>query len=178
MRSLSSIYSVTLLTLLTHIQLNLLGRFTYVWSVSVLNRSEPTIRLQHGDDAVDGGYIDPQTERMFLSASWWLLHRGWKVCSERVQAAVKEVVGDIPLKRIISYGEAEEIMRKLRRHVEYGSDGYTPTNYQSWMLPETEEDIREYLRETGFPDEMPAPAGQSTVSLKQLIDETKDYIDR
>lgn len=92
-RSLTSIYSLTLLTLLTHIQLNLLGRFTYVWSVSVLNQSEPTIRLQRADEEPEGGFLDPQTERMFLSASWWLLHRGWRACAERVKKAVDEVVG-------------------------------------------------------------------------------------
>lgn len=91
-RSFTSIYSLTLLTLLTHLQLNLLGRFTYVWSVSVLNRSEPTIRLQHADEEPEGGFLDPQTERMFLSASWWLLHRGWRLCAKRVEEAVEDVV--------------------------------------------------------------------------------------
>ena len=88
----ASIYSVTFLTLLTHVQLNLLGRFTYVWSVSVLNKSEPTIRLQYGDEQADNGLLDPKTERMFLSVSWWLLHRGWRKCVERVQEAVKEEI--------------------------------------------------------------------------------------
>ena len=91
-RTFTSIYSVTLLTLLTHIQLNLLGRFTYIWSVSVLNKSEPTIRLQQEGEEPDVGFLDPQIERMFLSASWWLLHRGWKQCAERVQKAVDQVV--------------------------------------------------------------------------------------
>lgn len=92
-RTLTAIYSVTLLTLLIHIQLNLLGRFTYVWSVSMLNRSEPTIRLQHADEEPEGGFVDPETERIFLSASWWLLHRGWRMCAERVKQAVEDVVG-------------------------------------------------------------------------------------
>lgn len=80
------------MTLLTHIQLNLLGRFTYIWSVSVLNKSEPTIRLQQEGAEPDVGFLDPQIERMFLSVSWWLLHRGWKGCAERVQEAVDEIV--------------------------------------------------------------------------------------
>jgi peroxin-3 len=73
-------------------QLNLLGRFTYVWSVSVLNKSEPTIRLQQEGEEPDVGFLDPQTERVFLSASWWLLHRGWKGLSDRIQEAVDEIV--------------------------------------------------------------------------------------
>lgn len=82
------------MTLLTHIQLNLLGRFTYIWSVSVLNKSEPTIRLQQEGAEPDVGFLDPQIERMFLSASWWLLHRGWKACAKRVQEAVDEIISE------------------------------------------------------------------------------------
>jgi peroxin-3 len=93
-RTLTCIYSVTLLTLLTHIQVNLLGRFTYIWSVSTLDRSESSIRFQqernHGEP--DLGFLDPQTERMFLSASWWLVHHGWRGIAEKVQEAVEEIV--------------------------------------------------------------------------------------
>lgn len=92
MRTFTSIYSITLLTLLSHIQLNLLGRFTYLWSVSVLNKEEPTIRLQQEGDRADAGYLDPQVEHMFLSMSWWLLHRGWRECAKQVQEAVDEIV--------------------------------------------------------------------------------------
>lgn len=80
--------------MLTHIQLNLLGRFTYIWSVSVLNKSEPTIRLQQEGAEPDVGFLDPNIERMFLSASWWLLHRGWKAIAERVSEAVNEIVSE------------------------------------------------------------------------------------
>lgn len=145
-------YSITLLTLLTHVQLNLLGRFTYVWSVSVLNKSEPTIRLQHEDDPNSGnGFLDPMTERMFLSTSWWLLHRGWRKCAERVKEAVDQVVGKyvdspiiemgfifgthihfvfcffrVPLKSILTYQGTEELVNKLRKAIEYEEDGQTP----------------------------------------------------
>lgn len=122
-RSLTSIYSVTLLTLLTHIQLNLLGRFTYVWSVSVLNKSEPTIRLQQEGEEPDVGFLDPQVERMFLSASWWILHRGWKACTKRVQEAVDEIVASIPLKSSLDYHDAEVLLHKLRQRIEYDDVG-------------------------------------------------------
>ncbi|KAI8146360.1 Peroxin-3 [Fennellomyces sp. T-0311] len=176
-RTFTSIYSVTLLTLLTHIQLNLLGRFTYVWSVSVLNRPEPTIRLQHDNEEPEGGFLDPQTERMFLSASWWLLHRGWRKCAERVKEAVDEVIGDVPLKRIFKYNDAEEIVNKLRRRIEYEKDGTTPISYRSWMLPDTEEEANEFLVQAGFEEGFPKSVDPSSISLKRLLDETKDYID-
>ncbi|KAI7883048.1 Peroxin-3 [Lichtheimia hyalospora FSU 10163] len=174
-RSFTSIYSLTLLTLLTHLQLNLLGRFTYVWSVSVLNRSEPTIRLQHADEEPEGGFLDPQTERMFLSASWWLLHRGWRLCSKRVQEAVEDVIGSLPLKRILTHEDAENLISKLRRRVEYERDGITPVSCRSWMLPETDEEIQEFLLQAGFAEKY--PENEATIQLKKLLDETKDYID-
>ncbi|KAI9470747.1 MAG: Peroxin-3 [Benjaminiella poitrasii] len=174
-RSLTSIYSVTLLTLLTHIQLNLLGRFTYIWSVSVLNKSEPTIRLQQEGEEPDVGFLDPQIERMFLSASWWLLHRGWKVCAKRIEEAVNDVISSIPLKSTLNYREAEELMNKLRKRIEYDEDD-KPISYRSWMLPDTEEEELECIRGAGFNEEYPKEDA-STISLRKLLDETKDFID-
>ena len=101
---------MTLLTLQTHIQLNLLGRSTYVASVisstplgSSLESSQ-TIEVQQDDDDLENGEganervsrageISPETERMYLTFSWWLLHEGWKQVAERVQDAVEEVIG-------------------------------------------------------------------------------------
>ncbi|KAI8341559.1 Peroxin-3 [Blakeslea trispora] len=173
-RSLTSIYSITLLTLLTHVQLNLLGRFTYIWSVSVLNKSEPTIRLQQEEEEPDVGFLDPEIERMFLSASWWLLHRGWKGLAERVQKAVDEHVASIPLKSTLDYQEAVSLLDKLRHTIEYGSDG-KPISYRSWMLPDTEEEELEFIQGAGF--EGFPKSSTSTISLRKLLDETKDFID-
>ena len=39
------------------------------------------------------GEISKETERMYLTFSWWLLHEGWKEVAGRVRAAVEEVVG-------------------------------------------------------------------------------------
>jgi peroxin-3 len=39
----------------------------------------------------DSGALEPDTERKFLTLSWWLLHVGWKDIRERVRRAVEEV---------------------------------------------------------------------------------------
>ncbi|KAF7722526.1 peroxin [Apophysomyces ossiformis] len=176
-RTLTSIYCVTLLTLLTHVQLNLLGRFTYVWSVAVLNRSEPTIRLQHADDQPDAGFLDPATERMFLSTTWWLLHRGWRQCFDRVRAMVDDIVGSIPLKNAISYKEAQHLIYSLRQRIEYEEDGLIPFSFRSWMLPESHDDEVSCLKEAGFADIHLTDDNATTVTLRKLLDETKDFID-
>ncbi|RCH83075.1 peroxin, partial [Rhizopus stolonifer] len=170
-RSLTSIYTVTLLTLLTHIQLNLLGRLTYIWSVSVLNKNEPTIRLQQ-EGQEDVGFIHPQVERMFLSATWWLLHAGWKGLAAHVQEAVEEHVSSIPLKSTLNYQEAIALLDKIRHRIEYGEDGQ-PISYRAWMLPETKEQEAELMTGAGFEKEEIMQDG----SLDRLLDETKDFID-
>ncbi|KAI8995000.1 Peroxin-3 [Pilobolus umbonatus] len=172
-RTLTSIYSITLLTLLTHIQLNLLGRFTYMWSISILNKSEPTIRLQHEVEEVDRRFLDPQVERMFLSASWWLLHRGWRRCAAKITEAVEEVISGMPLKTSLNYHDTEIMIQKMRRKIEY-EDG-KPTDYHTWLLPDTQEEEAEFLKGAGF-DSIPDDS-TSTLSLRRLLDETKDFID-
>ncbi|RUO95296.1 Peroxin-3-domain-containing protein, partial [Jimgerdemannia flammicorona] len=95
-RTLTSLYVLVLITLLTHIQLNLLGRFTYISSVAALNRDEPTIRLEKsgsGSASHSRDVLDFETERRFLGFSWWILHRGWRVVKERVERVVEEAVG-------------------------------------------------------------------------------------
>ncbi|KAI7554727.1 Peroxin-3, partial [Hortaea werneckii] len=99
-RALTLIYTLSLLTLLTRIQLNLLGRRTYLSSVVAMASPQPaqqssTISLENkDDDNYENIYgNDFETNRKYLTFSWWLLHRGSKLILERVQAAVKEVFG-------------------------------------------------------------------------------------
>ncbi|KAI9244414.1 Peroxin-3 [Sporodiniella umbellata] len=170
-RTFTSIYSVTLLTLLSHVQLNLLGRYTYMWSVSILNKSEPALHVQPGDS----GYLDPQIEHMFLSLSWWLLHRGWKKCAERVEEAVEHTVGSMSLKQTVDYKEAQELAYNLRGHIEFEDNG-NATSYLTWMLPDTEEEVLEVLKATGF-DVSALKKESSGISFQRLLDEARDYID-
>ncbi|RCH91800.1 peroxin, partial [Rhizopus stolonifer] len=171
-RTFVSLYCMTLLTLLSHIQLNLLGRFTYISSVSALNESEPAIQLQHEGQQADEEYLNPQVKRMFLSSSWWLLHCGWKKCTQRVQKVVDEYVSSITLQSSLNYYDTQELLHKLRQSIEY-EECDLPISYREWMLPDTEEEELEYLKETGF--EMDNET--STIALRKLLDETKDYID-
>ncbi|KAG2199668.1 hypothetical protein INT47_005193 [Mucor saturninus] len=158
-------------------EIKTMSRFTYIWSVSVLNKSEPTIRLQQEGAEPDVGFLDPHIERMFLSASWWLLHRGWKAIAERVSEAVNEIVSEyvnIPIKGFLDYQDAEKLVSKLRKRIEFDQDGQ-PISYRQYMLPDTREEELEFLRGAGFED---YPEDEtSTISLKKLLDETRDFID-
>lgn len=107
------LYSLTLLSLLTHIQLNLIGTRKYVQSVRALAKqqqeeqsspssvgslfwgTEPAFAPKNededddDDDLMGGDELD--LERKYLTMSWWLLNIGWKDVAERVRSAVEAV---------------------------------------------------------------------------------------
>jgi peroxin-3 len=110
-RTLVVIYAITLLSLQTHVQLNLLGRAKYLQSVRALEREERTkeglglgemlffggrmVELENEEEEQVGkeewDEVDEDVERKYLTVSWWLLHIGWRELAERVRVAVEEV---------------------------------------------------------------------------------------
>ena len=121
-RTLTVLYSITLLTIFTNIQLSLLGRYKYIQSVIQLEREEDAhLRRQYNlslssmlfpalidpsrpDDieallgqqtGLEEGIwregVDAETERKFLTLSWWILNVVWKDVGERVRRGVEEV---------------------------------------------------------------------------------------
>lgn len=84
------IYTLALLTILTRVQLNLLGRKKYLSSVvSIAEREgEHTIHMEE-----EGYGTDMATNHQYLTFSWWLLDRGWRNVAEKVELAVKQVFG-------------------------------------------------------------------------------------
>ena len=103
-RTLSIIYSMTLLTLFTHVQLSILGRSKYIHSV-IQTEQDERLREQmdasilsllwadstEEETAQSVEVISEETERKFLTLSWWILHVGWKDVGERVRRGVEEV---------------------------------------------------------------------------------------
>jgi peroxin-3 len=120
-RSLTTIYTVVVLSLHTRVQLNILGRYSYIRSVRELEQSfqpaagsgESTVSawwsylagaVGVGPSSLPakelpearGGLeddIDQETEMAYLTFSWWLMHVGWRELKERVALAVNEVFG-------------------------------------------------------------------------------------
>lgn len=103
-----------LLTLQTSVQLNVLGRRAYLDSVSALYPRAPPpaassdaphqIRLEPGGAGTGAhgwGRMDEEeeekerkeTEQLFLTFSWWFLHRGWEEIAALVRESVTEVFG-------------------------------------------------------------------------------------
>lgn len=126
-RAFTLIYSLTLLTLLTRIQLNLLGRRNYLASVLSLasqSPNEPIIHLEdHDEDNVERAYgNDFETNRKYLTFSWWLLHRGWRDIMKKVDAAVKDVFGQSKVTEDLPLNKLSSLIIDVRKRVE----GSTP----------------------------------------------------
>lgn len=122
-RAFTLIYTLSLLTIFTRIQLNLLGRRNYLSSVISLATppaDTPTIRLEDNDDddltQTLGNDFD--TNRRYLAFSWWLLHRGWKELMKEVQAAVTEVFGPLNPREDIALPKLSELALEVRKRVE------------------------------------------------------------
>lgn len=119
------IYSITLLTLFTDIQLNLLGRSKYIQSVFMMERDERTRELFAKHASPDSIYwgekvldeesaedneraeeeaISEETERKYLTLSWWILHVGWKDVGERVRRGVEDVFDAFVLRFLFLLG--------------------------------------------------------------------------
>jgi Peroxin-3 len=98
-RTLTLIYSLSALVLLSRIQFNLLGRQAYVASILALapesQTGEPVVQQIRLREEHEIG--DLELQRSFLSFSWWLVHRGWKSIMARVHDATEEVFLAYPL---------------------------------------------------------------------------------
>ncbi|KAL8846446.1 MAG: hypothetical protein Q9221_008471 [Calogaya cf. arnoldii] len=199
-RAFTLLYTLSLLTLLTRIQLNLLGRKNYLASVvSMASHSpqDPTISLENLDDDNVGQTYgnDFETNRKFLTFSWWLLHRGWRDVMEKVETAVKAVFGPLNPREDLPLEKLSALILEVRRKVE----GATAEERRShrwlpYLLPPRDQEEL-VLRESGVlkspsnsqPTSIPSPPSSPTAGspdpssfstpLRRLLDETSDLID-
>lgn len=183
------IYTLALLTLLTRIQLNLLGRRTYLSSVVSLaspSKDDKGISLENrDDDNLDQDYGDDfDTNRKYLTFSWWLLHRGWTMIMEQTEAAVKEVFGSLTPREDITLEHLSRLVLEVRKKVEGASE--EERRAHQWLAnllpPKDQEET--ILRESGTADTSPplTPLNSGdrfaiTPALRRLLDETSDLIE-
>ncbi|KAF4551626.1 Peroxin-3-like protein [Elsinoe fawcettii] len=199
-RSITLLYTLSLLTLLTRIQLNLLGRRTYLSSVVSLasppqGQQASTISLENNDDDnFDNVYgSDFETNRQYLTFSWWLLHRGCKDISAKVAQAVREVFGPIDPRADMTLEKLSILILDVRKKIEGATE--TERTQQHWLpflLPpkDQEEAVLREPSATPSPDspsgrdlnpldtpQLPTKSTTISPSLRRLLDETSDLID-
>lgn len=190
-------YTLALLTMLTRVQLNLLGRRSYLSSVVSLatGSNTATISLENKDDdnSTEAYGDDFEVNRKYLTFSWWLLNKGWVDVMQRVEAAVRQVFGQMSPRDQVTFESFSNLTKEVRRLVEGGSPdgqqqqtGGTSTQWLPFLLPTPDQE--EYvLRESGILDDSAASQTQPTdrepssptsaLSLRRLLDETSDLIE-
>ncbi|KAJ3417564.1 Dicer-like protein 1 [Chytridiales sp. JEL 0842] len=177
-RTLSAVYLVTITTLFTHIQLNLLGRFIYLDSVAGASARS------NGKDVSDNTRkgLSFETERKYLTFSWFLLNVGWKGLVSRVRKAVEDTVSTTPLAQSTNFESMKKLLERIREKVEYvdGDTSKDAFTFHEYLLPPEGEEAK-VLREGGAEDEPGVASNDARFvvddQLKQLLDETRDFMD-
>lgn len=207
-RTLTVLYSITLLTIFTNIQLSLLGRYKYIQSVMQMERNEDARarrqyefsasatpfaslvdqalsddieafggqRSRWEDDSIWREGVDAETERKYLTLSWWILNVGWKDVGERVRRGVEEVFEGISLKSKIGVIELHRLISDVRRRVEHeitfeGTE--RRINFLSTLMPPTSSALSHLLTRGGFP---PAHSDTHEPAFTALLEETRDLL--
>lgn len=185
-RAFTLIYTLALLTLLTRIQLNLLGRRSYLSSVVSLatgGMEQSTISLEnHDDDNPDQAYgNDFDTNRRYLTFSWWLLHRGWRDVMVKVEAAVREVFGALSPRDDVSMLRFSELTLEVRKKVEGATEAERQSSrWLQYLLPPREQEdfvLKSAMAEGTAPMASVSISSSGITPLRRLLDETSDLID-
>ncbi|KAF9875479.1 peroxin-3 [Colletotrichum karsti] len=186
-RAFTLLYTLALLTMLTRVQLNLLGRRSYLSSVISLatGTAQATISLENNDDGLEPYGNDFETNRRYLTFSWWLLNEGWKELGQRVEAAVRQVFGHLSPRDLLSFEQFSELTLAVRKIVE----GETPeerrrARWLPYLLPPRDREDH-VLRESGILEESTVILSESATSqspssspaVRRLLDETSDLIE-
>ncbi|TRX94838.1 hypothetical protein FHL15_004299 [Xylaria flabelliformis] len=193
-RAFTLVYTLALLAMLTRIQLNLLGRRSYLSSVISLatGAAQSTISLENNDDDnPEQAYgSDFETNRKYLTFSWWLLNRGWTDVMEKVETAVREVFSHLSPRDLLSFDTFSQLALEVRKKVESKSDSNRPgAQWLPFLLPPTPlEDF--VLKESGVlgdsatattnpssSSSASSPTSTITPALRRLLDETSDLIE-
>ncbi|KNZ81378.1 Peroxisomal biogenesis factor 3 [Termitomyces sp. J132] len=159
-RMLTTLYSITLLSLLTSIQFTLLARSKYVQSVLQLEKDE---RMQDhiATELTLTNMLLKSGRAKFLTMSWWMVHVGWKDIEERVRRGVEEAFEGVSLKSKLSTNDLHRLVSDVRRRVEYeitfeGQE--RRINFLSSLLPPTPETVHHVLTQGGPPLQSSIPA--------------------
>lgn len=192
-RAYTLVYVLALLTMLTRVQLNLLGRRSYLSSVISLatGTAQSTINLENNDDVEENENPEQQvygsdfdTNRKYLTFSWWLLNRGWEELGRRVEEAVREVFGHLSPRDLLSFDTFSQLTLEVRKKMEGQREGESKgARWLPFLLPP--KDMEAFvLRESGVlgdsataETQTGTPTSASTISLRHLLDETSDLVE-
>ncbi|KAJ2858781.1 peroxin [Coemansia erecta] len=166
-RTLIAVYSESLLTMLVHIQLNIVGRSTYLDSVigKFVGDNEERVVL---DDRSES-QISMTDEQNFLMLSWWFLNRGWRQMMGLIVDAVNHSVGQLSLKERMSHRELSALFNTV--HVKLRENGIIQA-LSGFVLPLGDANVSDYLLSNKLnADKVFTPV------FARLLDQIRDIIE-
>ncbi|KAJ2802419.1 peroxin [Coemansia guatemalensis] len=166
-RTLIAVYTESLLTMLVHVQLNMIGRTTYLDSVIGKYTGDT------GDQvALEGRYesrLSLADEQNFLMLSWWFLNRGWRTLMARVSKATEHCIGQLSLKERLSHRELTSLFNNI--HIKLREDGLVQL-LPEILLPLGEERTDDYLTANRL-----TSSQVFTPVFVRLLDQLRDVIE-
>ncbi|OAA56651.1 peroxisomal membrane protein [Niveomyces insectorum RCEF 264] len=199
-RAYTLLYAVGLLVLLTRIQLNLLGRRSYLSSVVALatGSAQATISLENNDDdsllqqqqqqqqqPQQNNNTDFEVNRKYLAFSWWLLHRSWADLAQRVEAAVRAAFGHLSPRDLVTLDQIADLTRQVRQTVERApvlsttssslSSSSSSSRWLPLVLPPPEREAF-VLRESGILADSAAAAVEQQQQQQQSGEPKADHL--
>ncbi|PVU89226.1 hypothetical protein BB561_005479 [Smittium simulii] len=105
-------YSITILSMLIHVQLSIIDQSAYADSVNSkfgLNVSNDFNKRYSLEKSLPGT-LDEQN---FLLLSWWFLNKGWLELKTKIETSVSEKIQSISIKSKISFDELRDIISSL-----------------------------------------------------------------
>ncbi|EST06798.2 Peroxin-3 [Kalmanozyma brasiliensis GHG001] len=187
-RTITSLYCVVLLTLQTHMQLNLIGRFAYLTSVEALARESDDPESAQAFSSNPARGLDHDTERLYLTFSWWFLHQGWDHLSDRVSTAIEKTFSPLSVKAQLSMADLRALLNDARYIIEHDSanastsldeqPSWKRSNFLDVLFPNSIDQEVDVLVGAGALDADEAHYSlQTNHKLRALLDETKDIIE-
>lgn len=162
-RAFTLIYSSALLVLLTRLQLNILGRQTYVDSVKELASNEINLEPSEHEDTVN---------RQYLTFSWWILNKGWESLAQRVQATIEQATADINPRTELTLAQLHELFGKIQYNIDHPANLEGAT-FVANVLPPHELETYVLSQAPGTV----VPPTEVEGRLREMLNETADYIE-
>ncbi|KAJ2853026.1 peroxin [Coemansia erecta] len=163
-RTLIAVYSESLLTILVHVQLSMVGRSTYLESV---------VGKYAGEDVtLDGRLISRLSsadEQHFLMLSWWFINRGWRQLMSLISEAANHCIGYLPLKERVSHRELSALFASIHNRVR---ENGLMQDLPAILLPLGDENVGEYLAANRLEAER-----VFTPVFVRLLDQIRDIIE-
>lgn len=159
------IYSTSLLVFFTKLQLNLLGKNSYIDSIKEFDNLENYIEAENEDNNV--------SNRLYLNLCWYFLNKGWLNLSDIINESVSEVFASVNPRSDLSLSELSDLIGK----VQFLIDSKFDSSFSSILLPANENELVEILTGTFAEPSSITKEDIMTPQFQSLYYETLDFIE-